>query len=193
MSHGFWQRRFGGDPSVIGRTIQIGNTPATIVGVMPRRLHVPVRLDAGALGIHALDDDRHVGADRVCRAAGAAANRMLTPQGQLVRGTHWLGAIGRMKPGVTVEAGAGRSCPPSRGNWSRPIPDTNAGWGATVVPVLDQTVGTIRGTAAGAARRRRLRPDHRRPSTSRTSCSRAASRGRRSWPRASRSAPAARA
>lgn len=35
ISHDYWQRRFGGDGSVIGQTIGINNTPFTIIGVMP--------------------------------------------------------------------------------------------------------------------------------------------------------------
>src|SRR6185295_7685956 len=35
ISHRYWQRRFGGDPSVIGRTVQVNRVPATIVGVTP--------------------------------------------------------------------------------------------------------------------------------------------------------------
>jgi putative ABC transport system permease protein len=42
MSHGLWQRRFGSDPSVIGRTIVLNGQPYEIVGVMPRRFEFPV-------------------------------------------------------------------------------------------------------------------------------------------------------
>lgn len=35
LSFGFWQRRFGGDSSVIGRIIHLNNKPATVVGVLP--------------------------------------------------------------------------------------------------------------------------------------------------------------
>jgi putative ABC transport system permease protein len=36
LSHRYWQSHFGGDPSVIGRVIEINNRPAEVVGVMPR-------------------------------------------------------------------------------------------------------------------------------------------------------------
>ncbi len=35
ISHAAWQRRFGSDPSAVGRTIRVGSTPLTIVGVAP--------------------------------------------------------------------------------------------------------------------------------------------------------------
>ena len=36
ISHGLWTRRFGGDPSVVGRTIRINAAPYTVIGVLPR-------------------------------------------------------------------------------------------------------------------------------------------------------------
>ncbi|HEV2710763.1 MAG TPA: ABC transporter permease [Edaphobacter sp.] len=35
LSYGAWQRRFGADPSVVGRTIRIDNKPATVIGILP--------------------------------------------------------------------------------------------------------------------------------------------------------------
>src|SRR2546427_4273812 len=35
LSHGLWQRRFGGDPKVVGRVVEIANRPLNVVGVAP--------------------------------------------------------------------------------------------------------------------------------------------------------------
>src|SRR3954470_2017547 len=37
LSHGAWQRRFGGDPNIVGRVLQLDGEPYTVVGVMPAR------------------------------------------------------------------------------------------------------------------------------------------------------------
>ena len=61
LSHGYWQRRFGGDPAVIGRTLTLnGNAePTRIIGVMPRGFRIadrdadlfmgPMQFDRGSL------------------------------------------------------------------------------------------------------------------------------------------------
>ena len=45
LTYGFWQRRFGGSPDAIGRTIDLSETPYEIVGVMPRTFSYPVGSD----------------------------------------------------------------------------------------------------------------------------------------------------
>jgi putative ABC transport system permease protein len=58
LSHRYWQRRFGGDPAVVGRTITIDSRPRQVIGVMPRRFSLmnanpdvilPQRFDGGQL------------------------------------------------------------------------------------------------------------------------------------------------
>ncbi|HEY0729277.1 MAG TPA: ABC transporter permease, partial [Pyrinomonadaceae bacterium] len=41
LTHGLWQRRFGGDPNIVGKTITLDGTARTIVGVMPERFKYP--------------------------------------------------------------------------------------------------------------------------------------------------------
>jgi putative ABC transport system permease protein len=143
LSHGFWQRRFGGERNILGRTLQTGNVTATIAGVMPPDFTFPYGSMLGPSGFtRATTVD--MWAPIAFTGPGAVANRMLTQQGQLVRATHWWGAIGRMKPGITVEQVQADMSTVAR-QVEQSYPQTNAGWGAAVVPVLDQTVGTIRG------------------------------------------------
>lgn len=41
LGHGVWQKRYGGDPAVVGRAVRINGKPATIIGVMPERFKFP--------------------------------------------------------------------------------------------------------------------------------------------------------
>ena len=41
LSHGFWERRFAGDPAVIGSTVSVDGANSTVVGVMPRDFNYP--------------------------------------------------------------------------------------------------------------------------------------------------------
>jgi predicted permease len=43
ISHGLWQSQFGGDSSVLGRTVHLDGVPHTVIGVMPRGFYFPTR------------------------------------------------------------------------------------------------------------------------------------------------------
>jgi putative ABC transport system permease protein len=43
LSHGLWQRRYGGDPNAVGRTMTLDRRPYTIVGIMPASFQFPKR------------------------------------------------------------------------------------------------------------------------------------------------------
>ena len=69
LSHGYWQRAFGGDPQVVGRTLQIGRRSYTIVGVAPAdyrgglpaitpAFYVPMAMQDELMGIEMLDPRR---------------------------------------------------------------------------------------------------------------------------------------
>jgi putative ABC transport system permease protein len=45
LTYGLWERRYGRDPAVIGRTIRINSTPATVIGVMPKDFVFPFNQD----------------------------------------------------------------------------------------------------------------------------------------------------
>jgi putative ABC transport system permease protein len=45
LGFGFWKRRFGGDPSVLGRTVEVDHRQYTVVGVMPKTMQYPPDVD----------------------------------------------------------------------------------------------------------------------------------------------------
>jgi putative ABC transport system permease protein len=87
VTKSFWQKRLGGDPNVIGRSITLDGTPHTIVGVLP---NVP------ALWFGPNPFVGEVWTTKPFQLPGFSYERMM-------RGTGFLRVIGRMKPGITVE------------------------------------------------------------------------------------------
>jgi putative ABC transport system permease protein len=41
LDYGFWQRRFGGDPGIVGQTLPIDGSSSTVIGVMPHGFDLP--------------------------------------------------------------------------------------------------------------------------------------------------------
>ncbi|MGB6931361.1 MAG: ABC transporter permease, partial [Acidobacteriaceae bacterium] len=77
LSYGYWQRRFGGDPDVVGRTISVNSQPRVIAGVMPRGFKI-VNYDFDLLVPMSLD-----------------------PVKEILAGFGYRG-IARLRPGVTI-------------------------------------------------------------------------------------------
>jgi putative ABC transport system permease protein len=80
ISYGLWQRRFGGDRSIVGRKVSIEGFPRTVIGVMPARFDFPeVRTDVWMpltrFNLDSLDD----------------------------RNNHYLFMVGRLKPGLPLQ------------------------------------------------------------------------------------------
>ena len=118
LSHGLWQRRFGGVTNVIGQSVTVSGMPVTIVGVMPPDFYFPGRTVEywRPLAINPTD-------------AG--------------RGAHFLGVVARMKPGIDQPAAAAEM----KGIAERlalQYPDSNAKESAEVVLLLEQIVAGIR-------------------------------------------------
>ena len=90
LSHGYWMRRFGGDPGAIGQTITVNGHPLTIVGVSA----------AGFSGL------------QVGQAADIMVPMMMKPQMTPTwndldnRRSRWINLVARLKPGVSREQAA---------------------------------------------------------------------------------------
>jgi putative ABC transport system permease protein len=119
LSHGLWQRRFGSDPNIVGRALELNGQSCEVVGVMPQGFGFPSRDDELWTPI------------------------AFTQQEAASRGRHYLEVVARLKPGVTVErAQAEMSTIASR--LQQQYPENNTDLGAAVVPLHEQVVGDIK-------------------------------------------------
>lgn len=142
LSDGYWQRRFGGDPNVIGTTLTISGNAMEVIGVMPPDFVFPY---PGMLGPSGFTRVTGIDAWIPIAFSGpmAVANRLLTQAGQIVRNVHWWGAIGRLKTGISA-AQAEADIRTIADQLAQAYPTTNKGWSVTVVRSIDQSVGSIR-------------------------------------------------
>jgi predicted permease len=142
LSDGYWRRRFGADPNVIGQVLSVSGQSLQVLGVMPPDFVFPY---SGMLGPSGFT--RVTGVDMWLPIAFsgpmAINNRMLNQAGQIVRNVHWFGAIGRLKAGVS-EQQAAADARTIAAQLEQSYPETNKGWSATVVSSIDQSVGAIR-------------------------------------------------
>jgi predicted permease len=126
LSYGYWQRRFGGEPSVIGRNITIDAQPREIVGVMPRDFRM-VNADFDVIVPLAFDRNKQILAGFGCQG------------------------IARLKPGVTIaqaDADITRMLPIWMDSWSNG-PGTNPHfyetWRITpaIRPLKQEVIGNV--------------------------------------------------
>jgi predicted permease len=99
ISHGFWQRRFAGNPSVVGRTVRLNNTQVTIVGVLPPSFIGIQRMAEQSRDVFVpfLIDPQLVTPSPPGPGQTASKPRVNEPT------TWYLQIAGRLKPGVTLE------------------------------------------------------------------------------------------
>ena len=86
ISHAYWQRRFNGDPGIVGKQVTINNTPMTVVGV------APVGFIGSFLGVAAS-----------AWVPMAMQREMMGGDRMQQRGNGWMQSLVRLKPGVSEE------------------------------------------------------------------------------------------
>jgi putative ABC transport system permease protein len=125
LSYALWQREFGSDRSVLGRTIQLGDQPFTVVGVTPPAFQFPIQGEPIGLWTTVAVDAR------------GGANAM-TAQ----RGAHYLDVVGLLKPGVKLQrAQAELAAIASALNKQHP---ENKPRTVRIVPEVESLVGPLR-------------------------------------------------
>ena len=120
LSHGFWQRRYGGDPAIVGRQLRIEDELHTVIGVMPEKFTFPAeRLDFW-MPLSRIDSTG-------------------IPRSRFVR---FLDVVGRLRPGVTAEQ-AQRELSGIAASLQQRFPD-NANYDAVaMIPVRESIVGPV--------------------------------------------------
>src|SRR5947199_2328805 len=123
LGYGLWQRRFGGQTSILNQTLTLNGKSYTAIGVMPPGYAYPSRAD------------------------------MWVPIGQLTGDPNWqqrgnhpgLYGVGRLKPGVTM-AQAQADMDNIAANLEKQYPNSNAGDRVRIRPMLEVFVGDVRST-----------------------------------------------
>jgi putative ABC transport system permease protein len=120
LSHGLWQRRFGGNPSIVGQAITLNGEPATVLGIMPP-------------GFHFRNERTEVWAP--LRLNPARNYRQLAGR--------YLTAVARLKPNVSV-----MQAQSELDNIARRLEQDHAafnkGWGVNIVGLHEQITGDFR-------------------------------------------------
>ena len=120
LSHGFWQRVFGGARDVIGRAIQLNGEPYNVVGVAPPGFGLASKVDVWTPMAFQPEE---------------TAND--------ARGGHYLNVVGRLKPGVTV-AQARAEMELIADQLAKQYPDPNKGWSILMMPIQDYLVSEVK-------------------------------------------------
>ncbi|HEV2915198.1 MAG TPA: ABC transporter permease [Pyrinomonadaceae bacterium] len=128
ISHGLWQKAFGGDPSLVGRNITLDNQSYTVVGVMPQGFKFPPGI--------ALEGN-----------APTQQAELWTPLATDLKGSqrsaHYMTVIARLKEGATMESARADLDTIGR-RLEQEYQSSNAGWSITLVPFDQQVLGRIR-------------------------------------------------
>ena len=115
MSEALWRTRFNADPGVVGREIRLDGSLFTVVGIVPKDFQFPGRCSLWAV--------RSV------------------PRRPALRGVYAFQAIGRMRPGVTLEAARSDMSAIADG-LAREFPATNKGRTVALVPMHEAVIGS---------------------------------------------------
>ena len=130
LSHGFWQRRFGADPAVIGKSLVLNGNHVEIVGVLPARFSVTSEVLPAVNAIERADLFLPLP-----MAESARSNR----------GNEDYNIFARLKPGVTVsqaQSDLDQLAARMKQQYPANYPP-HGGLTLSVVPLLDQVVGEV--------------------------------------------------
>jgi predicted permease len=116
LGHDLWQRRFGADPKVLGRTLLLDDVAFTVIGVMPAGFTYP---------------------------SDARLWKPFQSENYFSRTFNFLRVVARLAPGASAE-GARRELAAIAARLERAYPDSNTGREATLLSLHEELVGKVR-------------------------------------------------
>ncbi|MEZ0332723.1 MAG: ABC transporter permease [Gemmatimonadales bacterium] len=116
LSHGFWQRQFGSDRGVVGRTILLSGVPHAVVGVAPAAFRLQQDVDVWT---------------------------PLVTDSTRPRRADFLTVVGRLRSGIPISEAQGELSTIAR-RLEAEYPQSNTGWGVELVALQEQLVGESR-------------------------------------------------
>ncbi len=129
LSYPLWQTRFGGDPSLVGRTLRLNGQPYTVVGVTARGFTGPELGRAADLYVPmAMQKEVRPPSAGLRRSRGGSADLLS------IRSTRWMNMIGRLRDDTTIDT-ASAALNVRSGQLAAAYPDSNRGRATTVVPL----------------------------------------------------------
>ena len=127
LSHGFWQRKFAGDPLVLGRVLTLDGRPLTVIGVLPSSFD-----GAGSAGL-TRNTSSQLWLPLTLVEPGAS------------RTANFLDVFARLNPGATF-AKAQTELDVIMQRLAQEFPDSNAGRGGKIFSLVDAAAGNVSAT-----------------------------------------------
>ena len=124
ISYDFWQRRFGNDSSLVGKSIRFNNQNTEVIGILPK-------------GFYGLDPDTEVWIP--------FSTLPLFEQSELLdkRGARWHNVLARLKPDVTIQQ-AHSAMSSTTKRLEEEYRDTNEDYGVMLIPFKEEVLGDIK-------------------------------------------------
>ncbi len=126
LGYGLWQRRFGGDKTIIGREIKLGVRSVTVIGVMPPGFKFPVQTERA--------DFFDSFTAETARVSAASLES---------RDSRFNTIVASLKPGVTLQQAQAEIDTIAR-RLAQQYPATNTGWHARLISLHEDVTGDIR-------------------------------------------------
>jgi putative ABC transport system permease protein len=121
LNYSLWQRRFGGDPRIVGKTIRLGVASHLVIGVLPAGLRFP-REDV---------------------ELWVPLEQTIAPNDMRWRDSHYLDVYARLKHGITLPEARGEMNRIA-GSLKQAYPTSNSGAGALLIPLQTDLGGNVR-------------------------------------------------